>query len=55
MKAVVIVNPCARGGKAASHRRDTVSRRLNNIEGVTSIEWIETQHPGHARQRREWR
>src|SRR5258708_18999560 len=49
MKAVVIVNPCARGGQAASRRRDTVTRRLNNIEGVTSVEWIETQHPGHAR------
>src|SRR5712692_8656162 len=50
MRAVVIVNPCARGGKAASRRRDTVSRRLNNIEGVKGVEWIETQHPGHARQ-----
>src|SRR5258708_27125109 len=50
MKAIVIINPFARGGQTASRNRDRVTQRLNSIDSVTSVEWVETQHPGHGRE-----
>lgn len=49
MKAIIILNPTARGGKAASRSLDRATRRLKSIDGVTEVECLETQHPHHAR------
>lgn len=53
MKAVVIFNPHAHSGEKAQHIASiqlTISERLQQSLSVESVEWLDTQHPGHATQ-----
>src|SRR5579871_4930056 len=50
MKAIIILNPRARGGKAASRNRDRAIQRLKGVEGVSEVECLETQYARHARE-----
>jgi len=52
MKALVILNPHAHSGEtaeqiAAAHKE--ISERLQQSLDLESIDWVETQHPGHAK------
>ena len=53
MKAIVIVNPCARSGQAqgnAASLREDVEQRLTATGEISEVDWIETQYPRHATQ-----
>src|SRR5438552_675181 len=53
MKALIIVNPCARSGQAkdsAASLHEDIERRLTASAGISQIDWVETQYPRHATQ-----
>src|SRR5258707_5535412 len=53
MKAIVIVNPCARSGQAqgnAASLREDIEQRLTATGEISEVDWIQTQYPRHATQ-----